>query len=131
MAQPSDARSLSELFSDLTRDITTLIRAELTLARTELSQSVSRIGRHAAMIAAGAVLACGGLYTVIAAAVLLLIRACLTPCAAARLVGLAVVAGGGLMATSGLAALRRERLMPEETINTLKETATWKSQTTR
>jgi hypothetical protein len=68
MARPLDARPLGELFSDLTRDITTLIRSEIAPARTELSQTASRIGRHAVIIAGGAILACGGLCTVLAAA---------------------------------------------------------------
>jgi hypothetical protein len=131
MAYPPDARSLGDLFSDLTREVTTLIRSEVALARTELSDSASRIGRHAALIAGGAILACGGLYAVIAAVVLLLVRAGLTPWVAALLVGLGILAAGGFMASTGLAALRRERLVPQETINTLKETATWKGQTTR
>ena len=131
MAQPTDARSLGDLFSDLSREISTLIRSEMALARTELSQTASRIGRHAAVITGGGVLACGGVYAVIAAAVLLLVRGGLTPWVAALVVGLAVVALGAFMATSGLAAIRREKLAPQETINTLKETATWKGQTTR
>ena|SRR5829696_4451674 len=126
MAAPLDARPIGELFSDLTRDVGTLIRSELALARTELSQKFARAGRHAAMIAGGAVVACGGLFAIIAGLVLLVVRAGIPAWGAALLVGAAVAAAGGLMANGGLSALRNEDLAPTETINTLKETATWK-----
>lgn len=131
MAYPPADRSLSELFSDLTREIGTLVRSEMALARTELSTKAARVGRHAAMIATGAMLACGGLYAVIAGVILLLVRAGMPGWISALIVGIAVLIIGGLTASSGLAALRREDLTPTETINTLKETATWKGQTTR
>ena len=126
MEYAPDARSIGELFSDLTRDVGTLIRTEVALARTELSEKASRAGRHAAVIAGGAVIACGGVFAMIAGLILLLVRAGMPAWAAALLVGAAVIAGGGLMASGGLSALRREDLTPKETINTLKETATWK-----
>ena len=122
-----DARSLGELFSDLTREVGTLIRTELALARTELSEKAARVGRHAAVIAGVAVLACGGVFAVIAGFVLLVIRAGVPAWAAAMVVGAAVIAAGAVVAGSGLSSLRREDLAPRETLNTLKETATWKS----
>jgi len=117
---------VGELFSDLTREVGTLIRSEVTLARTELSDTVARVGRHAAVIVGGAVLACGGVFAMIAGLVLLVIRAGVPGWGAALAVGAAVIAAGALVANSGLSSLRREDLTPRETINTLKETATWK-----
>jgi predicted phage tail protein len=126
MAVAPDARSIGELFSDLTREVGALIRSELTLARTELSDKAARVGRHAAVIAAGAVIACGGVFAMIAGLVLLVMRAGLPGWSAALIVGAAVIAAGGLIANGGVTSLRREDLTPRETINTLKETAPWK-----
>ena len=126
MEYAPDARSIGELFSDLTREVGTLIRSEVTLARTELSDTVARVGRHAAVIVGGAVLACGGVFAMIAGLVMLVIRAGVPGWGAALAVGAAVIAAGALIANSGLSSLRREDLTPRETINTLKETATWK-----
>jgi len=126
MEYAPDARSIGELFSDLTREVGTLIRSEVTLARTELSDTVARVGRHAAVIVGGAVLACGGVFAMIAGLVMLVIRAGVPGWGAALAVGAAVIAAGALVANSGLSSLRREDLTPRETINTLKETATWK-----
>ena len=44
MEYAPDARSIGELFSDLTREVGTLIRTEVALARTELSEKASRVG---------------------------------------------------------------------------------------
>lgn len=129
MAYAPDARSLGDLFGDLSRDIGALIRNELALARAEMSAKLSRAARHAGMLALGAVVALAGLFTLAASLVLVLVRAGMPAWAAALLVGLALAGGGALLATSALKALREEDLTPTETIKTLKETTAWKSQT--
>jgi hypothetical protein len=129
MAYAPDARSLGDLFSDLTREITTLVRSELALARAEMSNKISRAAQHLGMIALGGVIALAGVFTLAACAVLLFVRAGLQPWAAALLVGLALAAVGALLANQALAALRREDLKPTETLETLKETTAWKRQT--
>lgn len=132
MAYAPDARSLGELFSDLTREITTLVRHELTLARVEMSSKVSRATRHVGSIAFGGVIALAGVFTLVACVVLLLVRAGLAPWASALVVGLALAGVGAMLTMGGLKALRQEDLTPTETIETLKElkeTAAWKRQT--
>jgi O-antigen ligase len=129
MAYAPDARSLGDLFSDLTREITTLVRSELALARVEMSTKLSRVGKHAGVLALGAVIALAGLLTLAASLVLLLVRAGVPPWGAALLVGLALAACGALLAKRGVDALRQEDLKPTETIQTLKETTAWKGQT--
>lgn len=42
--------SVGELFGDISRDVSTLIRQEVELAKAELQQSVSRIGKGAGML---------------------------------------------------------------------------------
>jgi O-antigen ligase len=129
MAYAPDARSLGDLFSDLTREIGTLVRNEVALARTEMSLKISRAARHAGMLAFGAVVALAGLFTLAASLVLVLVRAGMPPWAAALVVGIGLAAIGALVATRALAALREEDLTPTETIETLKETTAWKGQT--
>lgn len=129
MAYAPDARSLGDLFSDLTREIGTLVRNEIALARTEMSLKLSRAARHAGMIALGAVVALAGLFTLAASLVLLLVRAGMPAWAAALIVGLGLAGVGALVATRALSALREEDLKPTETIETLKETTAWKGQT--
>jgi len=136
MAYAPDARSLGDLFSDLTREITTLVRSELALARVEMSNKISRAARHVGTIVIGGVVALAGVFTLAACIVLLLIRAGLAPWAAALLVGLALAGIGALLASRALSALKQEDLKPTETIETLKdttdslkETTAWKRQT--
>jgi hypothetical protein len=132
MAYAPDARSLGDLFSDLTREISTLVRNELALARAEMSTKLSRVGRHAGMLALGAVVALAGLFTLAACLVLVLVNAGMPAWGAALLVGLALAAVGGFMATRSLKALRAEDLTPNETLQSLqelKENTEWKRQT--
>lgn len=129
MAYAPDARSLGDLFSDLTREITTLVRHEVTLARTEMSAKIARAGGHAGMLAAGAVIALAGVFTLAACLVLLLVEAGMPAWGATLVVGLALAAVGGSLAMRSVSALKQEDLTPRETIQTLKETTAWKGQT--
>jgi tetrahydromethanopterin S-methyltransferase subunit E len=129
MAYAPDARSLGDLFSDLTREITTLLRNELALARAEMSVTLSRVLAHVGVIAAGGVVAIAGVFTLAAFLVLLLVRAGLPAWGASLLVGVGLGAVGTLVAMRSLTALRQENLAPTETIETLKESTAWKPQT--
>jgi hypothetical protein len=129
MAYAPDARPLGDLFSDLMRDITTLVRSEMALARAEMGAKMSRVRRHVGAIAAGGVIALVGLFTLAAFLVLVLVRAGMPAWAAALVVGGALTAIGSVAAMRALTALRQESLSPTETIDSLKETTAWKSQT--
>jgi Flp pilus assembly protein TadB len=122
----TEERSLGELFAELSRETSTLIRKQFELARVELSDKLSRAGRHAALIGIGGALAHAALLTGIAALVLALIALFnLAAWAAALIVGVLLGVGGYALLRSGIAAFRRERLRPDETIRTLKESAEW------
>jgi fatty acid desaturase len=121
---PED-RSLGELFGDLSREITTLVRQEATLARTEISQKASRVGKDVGMLAAGGAVAYAGLLALVAAVIALLVEAGLTWWGSALLVGVVVAAIGGLLVWRGLDALKHEDLAPRETVETIKEGAAW------
>jgi len=132
MADVQDSRSIGELFADLSRELTTLVRKEIELARVELSNKAARVGARVGTIAVGAVVACAGLYAIVAGIILVVINFGMPAWGAALLVGVLVLIVGGLMAQQALSALRRENLTPTETVRTLKENAEWaKGQTTR
>ena len=46
----SDGRSLGEIVGDLSTDLTTLVKQELTLARTELKEEAAKAGKGAGML---------------------------------------------------------------------------------
>jgi hypothetical protein len=129
MAYAPDARSLGDLFSDLSREITTLVRNELALARAEMSGKISRAGQHAGALAVGAVVALAGLFTLAASLVLILERAGMPAWAAALVVGIGLAVIGALLASRAVNALRQQDLTPTETIQTIKETTAWKGRT--
>lgn len=124
MQAKQDDRSLGELFADLTREMSTLVRQEVALAKTEMTEKASYIGKNAAMVAVGGAL----LY----AAALALLAACVIALAnvmpwwlAALIVAVVVGIMGGVVAWLGVENLRKAQLAPTKTVDTIKEDATW------
>jgi putative copper export protein len=131
MDVPRMDRSLGELFSDLSQQTAELIKQEMRLAKAELSDKLSDVGKHAAMIGAAAVFGLAALMAVTAGIVLLLIELGVTPWLAALLTAAAMGFTAFLLAQSGIAALRKKSLAPVETMHSLKETTQWLKNGTR
>lgn len=117
---PNEERSLGELFSELMRETSTLVRQELNLFKTEMRGKIAHVGKDAGMIAGGGLLAYAGLLALVAALIGILDMV-MPWWAAALIVGLAVTAAGGMLVKKGLDALKREDLVPHESIDALKE----------
>jgi len=130
MQQTQNDRSLGELFAELTRETSTLVRQEVTLAKTEMTQKASQVGKDVGFMAAGGAVLYAGLLALIAAVILGLTALGLPAWLSALLVGVVVAAVGGFLVQRGLEALRRANLAPQQTINTLKEDAEWAKQQT-
>lgn len=124
-APSASERSLGDLFGDLTRDMSRLVRQEVRLARAEMTEKATRIGKDAAMVAAGGLCAFFGVMALVAALILGLAAAGLAPWISALVVGIVICVIGGLLAWQGIAALKRVNPVPEQTIETLKEDQTW------
>lgn len=122
-----DGRSLGELFSDLSRELSTLVRQEVQLAKTEIGQKVSSVGKNAAFIVAAALLAFVGFQALIAAAILALSQV-VEPWLAAIIVGGVLMLIAGVLALKALAGLKKDATPPKHTIETLKEDAQWAKQ---
>ena len=54
-SHPAGDRSLGDLISDVTQDLSTLMRQEVQLAKAELQQSAARAGKGAGMLGGAAV----------------------------------------------------------------------------
>ena len=131
MQTPQDNRSLGELFGDLARDMSLLVRQEVNLAKTEMTQKVTGASRNIAFLAIGGFVAYAGFLAFLAAVTLALIQAGITWWLAALIVAVVVIGVGYFLAQAGISGLKRTSLAPQETIETLKEDATWaKEQTT-
>lgn len=129
MARPQDDRSLGELFAELSRETGTLVKKEVELATTEITAKAKAAGTHVGVIAAGGALAHAGLLVLLAALVIGLAQLGVTPWLSALIVALVTLGAGYGLVSMGLNNLRRTSVVPTNTIETLKETSTWKTRT--
>lgn len=124
MQARQDDRSLGELFSDLTRDMSTLVRQEVALAKTEMTEKASFIGKNAAMLAIGGALLYAAVLALVATCIIALANA--LPWWLAALIVAAIVAIiGGVVAWMGIENLKKAQIAPTKTVDTIKEDATW------
>ena len=120
--QAKQDRSLGELLGELTHEITTLVRQEITLARVEMSDKAANIGKQLGLLAIGGALAYSGVLAVVAALVIILAMVVgVSWWASALIVGVVVAAIGGILVKKGLDAIRHQDLVPRQTLETLKE----------
>jgi uncharacterized membrane protein YqjE len=124
MEQSRDDRSLGELFSELSRQTSTLIRQEVALAKVEMKQKGAEVGKDVGMMAAGGALAYAGLLALIATVIIILAEF-IPWWLSALIVSLVVLGVGGMLIQRGMSALKQTSIAPEQTIETLKEDKEW------
>jgi uncharacterized membrane protein YqjE len=93
-------RSVGDLVQRLSEQTATLVREELRLGQVELQQKGKRAGVGAGMFGGAGLVALYGAGALVAAAILLIATA-VDPWIAAVIVGLALLAVGGLLALMG------------------------------
>lgn len=126
-----DDRSLGELFSELTRETTTLVRQEVELAKAEMTQKASSVGKDIGYLVAGGAVAYAGFLALLAAVILGLGQLGVTWWLSALIVGAVVAAIGGFLVMSGMNNLKQEDMAPRATLDTLKEDAQWAKEQTK
>jgi len=124
MERQREERSLGDLFAELSRETSTLVRQEVELAKTEMSRKATRMGKHVGFIAAGALIAYAAFLALMTAAIALLARE-LPIWGAALLVGLIVAGVSYFLVQKGLDGLKQTDLTPRRTVQTLKEDVEW------
>ncbi len=129
--QRSDDRSLGELFSELTRELTALVRQEAALARAELTEKAREVGKNVGFLAVGGAVAYAGFLALIAAVIVGLGQLGLPWWLSALIVGLVVAGIGYFLVQKGLTALKQVNLAPQQTIETLKEDKEWAKEQVR
>ncbi|WP_090096973.1 phage holin family protein [Lentzea jiangxiensis] len=122
--------SLGDLVSELTGDLSKLMRQELELAKAELREEASKAGKATGMLAAAGF--AGYLTTVLLSFALVFALGAVMPLGWAALI-VAVLWGiaGAVLYTSGRAKLRTVNPKPERTVATLKEDAEWAKHPTK
>lgn len=123
-------RSIGDLFGELTRDLSTLLRKELELAKIELKEEVAKGGKAGGMLGGTAV--AGMMSLLLLSFALAWGLAEIMPTGFAfLLVGLIYAAVAAALYFKGKEELAKVRPVPEQTIETLKEDAAWARQQMR
>ena len=122
-----DNKPLGDLFGDLARDMSNLVRQEVALAKVEIGQSAKYVGRNIGYLVVGGAVAYAAMLAIMAAIILLLDKV-MPNWGAALLVGVLVGGIGWLLIGKALSALQQADVTPRQTVETLKEDATWMKQ---
>lgn len=117
-------RSLGELVSEATRELSTLFRSEVELAKVEIRHEVSKAGQGAGLLGAAGVLMWFAVAFLSAAVAFGLVELGLTGWQATLAVGIVYVVGAAIFALLGK---RRVSTLqpPRRTIETLREDVAW------
>jgi hypothetical protein len=123
-------RSLGELFGDLTRQLSVLVRQEIRLARVEMTRSLSTVSKSAALLVVGGVMLFAAFLALMATVIIAIAHALLW-WLSALIVTLVVAGISAVLALKGCDSIKTAQLAPHETIQTIKEDAAWmREQTT-
>lgn len=122
MAHPQGAEApAGELISQLSEQISTLIRSEMRLAQLELKEKGKRAGMGAGLFGAAGALGFLGLAALVATAILALARV-LDPWLAALIVAVVVLLMAGIVALVGKREVTQATpAVPEQTVSNLKQ----------
>ena len=120
-------RGVADLLRDLAGGSAALVRQEVRLARVEISEVVSSVGRGATLVATGGVLALLGVLAVITGIILLAGDQWLRDRYWLAALIVTVIAGiiAAVFLRRGMALLSPAQLVPDDTVETLKEDGEW------
>jgi hypothetical protein len=120
----NDERSLGDLLAELAGETGTLVRQEVALARAEVTEKATTVGKNIGFLAIGGAVAYAAVLALLAAVVLFLAQY-ISAWVSALAVGVVVGLVAFFMISAALAKLRKTDPVPRETVETLKEDATW------
>jgi hypothetical protein len=126
VAQPlqTEERTLGDLFVGLTDDMSTLMRQEIKLAKAETMQTISKAGRGAAMMAGGGFVAYAGLILLLIAAAIGM-GSVIPLWLSTLIVGIIALVVGFILLQSGRSTISNLTIVPEKTVESIKEDAEW------
>lgn len=117
-------RSLGEIVSDVSQDLSTLVKQELDLAKAELKQEATQAGKGAGMLGGAAV--AGHLVLVFLSLTLMFLLDNWMPIELAALITTLLWAvAAGVLAALGRSELKKANPQLPKTQRTLKEDASW------
>jgi hypothetical protein len=128
-----DQPSIAELFKDLREEGTLLLREEIALAKKEVSEKVSNTARNLTFIVVGALVGYSAIIFFLLALSSIITQALVAQEVSpgwATFLGFLIVAlivglvSAGML-LKGIQTLKKVSLVPDKTIETLKEDKTW------
>jgi len=124
MERHREEQSLGELFGEFTAEMRTLVRDEVDLAKAEMSGKMTHLKKDITYLAVGGLIAYAGLLGLVAFFIIILGDA--MPLWASALIVSIVVGGiGYFFVQKGLSDLKSRTLVPQQTVETLKEDRQW------
>jgi hypothetical protein len=131
MTDIRDERSLGELFSELSEKTSVLVRKEIELARHEITRSATDMARQSAMVGAGGIIAYAGFIVLLIGAAWLLTSLGLAAWIAFAIVGLVALLVGAFLAYRGFQTMKKLSVVPERTVETIREDVEWAKEQTQ
>lgn len=119
-------QSLGDTVTGIVEDLQNIVRGEVQLAKTELKEEASQIGKGAGMIGAAIFLALVG-FIFLMLAVTYLLSKTMDMWIAAGIVALVLLIIGAILGMAGKKQIDEANLVPEKTIDSLKEDKEWAS----
>jgi uncharacterized membrane protein YqjE len=117
-------KSLGQLFSELTSDLSTLMRKEVELAKVETKEEVARAGKAGGMLGGGAF---AGWFALLflSFAVAWLLDEWMHTALAFLIVGLVYAVVAAVLVVQGRSRMQSVNPVPQQTVETLKEDVQW------
>jgi hypothetical protein len=125
MTAVRDDRSIGELFGELSEKTSILVRKEVELARHEMTRSATEVARNSAQMVAGGLVAYIGAIVLMIGVGWLLVEAGLDTWLAFLLVGGITLAIGAFLAYRGMQSMKSVSVVPERTVETIREDVNW------
>jgi hypothetical protein len=115
-----EERSVAGLFSELTREMSSLVRHEVALAKAEMSEKAHQATTGVTSLAVGGMVTFASILVLLFSAVYALAQV-LELWLAALIVGLIVLVIGVVMLQKGRSNLKAKNLVPHRTMKTMRE----------
>jgi len=126
----AEERSVSDVFQDILRNLQEMVRSEIRLAKVEIRAEVKQAVSSGVWIAAGGVAATSAwIFLLWTLAYALATR--MSMWAATLLVAVVMAAAATALIMSGIRRARRIRVIPERTVESVKENLEWMKQPTK
>ena len=121
MSTIHNERSLVELFSDVTRESSELVRKEIELAKLEIGQNIAGLKTAAAGLLLALPLLLGGYLVLLGSAVLALDLVVQRLWLSALIIGLSVIGLGVIALLVSRSEAKKAQLTPERTVESLRD----------